>query len=47
MDTLCVADVCEGNSDERFLMLPNVQKGTMKDKSGKVLIYILSQTLFR
>ena len=47
METLCVADVCEGNSDERFLMLPNVQKGAMKDKSGKMLIHVLSQALRR
>jgi len=36
MGTLCIADICEGNPDERFLLLPNVYKGTMKDKSGKV-----------
>ena len=41
METICVADICEGNPDERFLMLPNVHKGCMKDKSGKVLLHTL------
>ena len=41
METICVADICQGNPDERFLMLPNVHKDTMKDKSGKVQLHIL------
>lgn len=28
------AEVCEGNSDERFLALPNIHKNTMKDISS-------------
>ena len=35
--TVTDADVCEGNSDERFLSLPNIQKNTMKDLSSMLL----------
>jgi len=28
------AAICEGNADERFLMLPNIHKNTMKDATG-------------
>ena len=29
------AQACEGNSDERFLALPNIHKNTMKDATSK------------
>ena len=32
--TVSGAEVCEGNSDERFLALPNIHKNTMKDISS-------------
>jgi len=32
------AAVCEGNSDEKFLALPNIHENTMKDASRKFII---------
>ena len=37
---VCAADICEGNPDERFLMLPNVHKGIIKDKSSEEAIQL-------
>ena len=38
LDTLQVADICEGNSDERFLELPNIHKNCMKDSTGVLCV---------
>jgi len=41
LDTLRVADNCEGNSDERFLELPNIHKNCMKDSTGVLCAKVL------
>jgi len=33
------AAVCGGNSDEKFLALPNIHENTMKDASRKFIIW--------
>lgn len=35
------AKVCEGNADARFLTLPNIHKGTLKDATSKYKIYYM------
>ena len=42
MRAVTEADVCEGNSDERFLALPSIQKNTMKDNSSMLLYVTLN-----
>ena len=38
LDLLSVADVCDGNPDERFLALPNIHKKCMKDATGMLCV---------
>ena len=33
------AQLCSGNSDEKFLTLPGVRKGVMKDKSSMCKLF--------
>ena len=38
LDQLNDSRGCEGNSDERFLSLPSIKRGTMKDITGIIMI---------
>ena len=38
LDLLSVADVCEGNPDERFLTLPSIQNNCIKDATGMLCV---------
>jgi len=38
MNILCTSSVCEGNSDEEYLKLPNIRDGEFKDPSRKLFM---------
>ena len=35
LSTISNADICEGNSDDRFLALPNIHKNSLIDATSK------------
>ena len=35
VSTLCTAEICEGNPEERFVNLPNIHNNALKDISRK------------
>ena len=35
LTTISDADVCEGNSDDRFLALPNIHENSLRDATSK------------
>jgi len=47
ISTLCAAEICEGNPEERFVNLPNIHKDTLKDVSRKsYFMYVCMYVLF-